>query len=174
MLEGANSKSLSGERMSGEQDHLIHQSNKPETSGGGFVQERICVIANRTGIESGEVKACDLSKGRPPTEDEKIHESQKGTRAQASAEVAAAVEGRVEEGAEPTVSRPAEDSSGTQGAAAPEARYAGSSCVIGLRGDGSIRMYGGLGRAEDKLLVVDTDKEPQWLGRLARPEEDVD
>ena len=45
-----------------------------------------------------------------------------------------------------------------------EVRYAGSSCVMGLRkGEGSgVRIWDILGRAEEGLLVVDTDEEPRF------------
>lgn len=167
--EGQMSKTRDGERNL--EDQLTYQANVLKFSDGDSAQERICVIANRTGVEPGEVKACDLSRGRPPTKEEEARDAQESIRAQVSAEMVAAAEGKVGEGTEPTASNPTEDAPRTQGAAAPEARYAGSSCVIGLRGDNSIRMYGGLGRAENKLLVVDTDRKPQWVGRLARPEE---
>ncbi|KAI9049210.1 hypothetical protein LZ554_007057 [Drepanopeziza brunnea f. sp. 'monogermtubi'] len=41
-----------------------------------------------------------------------------------------------------------------------EAVYAGTSAVIGID-DGEVKVYGLLGRGEKKLLVVDTDEEPQ-------------
>ena len=45
-----------------------------------------------------------------------------------------------------------------------EVRYAGSSCVMSLRkGDGSgVGIWDILGRAEEGVLVVDTDKEPRF------------
>lgn len=44
-----------------------------------------------------------------------------------------------------------------------EATYAGTSTVLGIK-DGEVTVYGILGRGEEKLLLVDTDKPP--LGRL--------
>ena len=48
-----------------------------------------------------------------------------------------------------------------------EVRYAGSSCVMGLRkGEGGgVRIWDILGRAEEGLLVADTDKEPRFSFR---------
>ena len=48
-----------------------------------------------------------------------------------------------------------------------EVRYAGSSCVMGLkRGSGEesgqVRLWDILGRAEEGILVVDTDEEPKF------------
>ncbi len=45
-----------------------------------------------------------------------------------------------------------------------EARYAGTSCVLGVR-DGEVRIWGIMGRAEEGVLVVDTSVEAEMVVR---------
>lgn len=47
-----------------------------------------------------------------------------------------------------------------------EARYAGSSTVLGIR-DGRVRVFGILGRAEEGVLVVDTSEEARMEVRTS-------
>jgi len=49
--------------------------------------------------------------------------------------------------------------------------YAGSSCVMKVR-NGEVQIYDMLGRAEEKLLIVDTDSSPRYM--LARRTADGD
>lgn len=58
-----------------------------------------------------------------------------------------------------------------------EVRYAGSSCVMGLRkGEGrAVRIWDILGRAEEAVLVVDTDEDARYtLGKRKSEHDDVD
>ncbi len=61
-----------------------------------------------------------------------------------------------------------------------DVKYAGSSCVMGMRnGDGvergRVRIWDILGRAEEGLLVVDTEDEPKFgLGRRKEEARNVD
>lgn len=49
--------------------------------------------------------------------------------------------------------------------------YAGSSCVIKVR-QGDVQIYDMLGRAEEKLLIVDTDSAPRYMLAQKTAEED--
>ena len=52
-----------------------------------------------------------------------------------------------------------------------DARYAGSSCVMGVR-DGMVKVYDILGKGEEGVLEVDTEKDAKFILRLVkRPEE---
>lgn len=51
-------------------------------------------------------------------------------------------------------------------AGAEEARYAGSSTVLGIR-DGRVRVFGILGRAEEGVLVVDTSEDARMEVRTS-------
>ena len=42
-----------------------------------------------------------------------------------------------------------------------EARYAGTSCVMGV-GKGKLRLWGLMGRAEEGVCIVDTEEAPSW------------
>lgn len=138
-------------------------------SAGGEADERIIIIANRVGIEPGVCRACDLTRGCPPDDSEADSEEDVVKAAENEAQT-----GSAGDAGEPTVRAPADDVVPGSGIVAMEARYAGSSCVMGLRGDGRIRMYGLLGCAEEKLLVVDTHGTPDFVGRLVgRAERDA-
>jgi predicted amidohydrolase len=43
-----------------------------------------------------------------------------------------------------------------------EVRYAGSSCVMGMKKDGEVKLWNILGRAEEDLLIVDTEEPPTY------------
>ena len=43
-----------------------------------------------------------------------------------------------------------------------DVRYAGSSCVMGMMRDGQVRLWDILGRAQEGVLVVDTDSPPAY------------
>jgi protein N-terminal amidase len=54
-----------------------------------------------------------------------------------------------------------------------EVRYAGSSCVMGMTKDGRVRLWDILGRAQEAVLVVDTDEVPGYsltLKQVTEPE----
>lgn len=51
-------------------------------------------------------------------------------------------------------------------------RYAGSSW-IGRVGKGQVRIWGMLGRAEEKLCFVDTEERPQWVLRIQPKDEEA-
>ena len=48
-----------------------------------------------------------------------------------------------------------------------EVRYAGSSCVVGMKRDGRVRLWNILGRAKEGMCVVDTEREAQFALKLA-------
>lgn len=52
-----------------------------------------------------------------------------------------------------------------------EVGYVGSSVVMGVRG-GIVRIWGILGRGEERILVVDTKDEPVWVVRLRNRREE--
>lgn len=55
-----------------------------------------------------------------------------------------------------------------------EVRYAGSSCVIGMAKDGQVRLWDILGRAQEGVLVVDTDEAPSYSITLKQVTEPTD
>ena len=119
--------------------------------------ETLVVIANRVGIEPGELRACDLEGPFPVPPPAAMMAAGGVSTTTATA--------RVMPGTEPTPANPAADTAQgkTEGSAVDsmvmgsEAKYAGSSCVMGLAGDGNLRLYGVMGRAEEGVLVVDTE-----------------
>ena len=52
-------------------------------------------------------------------------------------------------------------------------RYAGSSW-IGKVGNGVVKIWEIMGRAEEAVMVVDTDQEPKWTLRLRQQSSDDD
>ena len=116
------------------------------------------MVANRTGIEKGEVRACSLDSpdySMKEAEDDRLNHERR-----------ACVESRT--GSEPTlpVSEKMQDAldenkkEAKNGLVCEEARYAGTSVVMGL-GGGRIKVWGILGRASEGVLVVDTDEAPR-------------
>ncbi|OCT50553.1 hydrolase, carbon-nitrogen family protein [Cladophialophora carrionii] len=55
-----------------------------------------------------------------------------------------------------------------------EVRYAGSSCVMGITKDGRVRLWDVLGRAQEGVLVVDTDSPPRYSLTLKQKTEPAD
>jgi protein N-terminal amidase len=55
-----------------------------------------------------------------------------------------------------------------------EVRYAGSSCVMGMAKDGHVRLWDILGRAQEGVLVVDTDSPPTYSLTLKQKTEPED
>ena len=57
-----------------------------------------------------------------------------------------------------------------------DVRYAGSSCVMGMTKDGQVRLWDILGRAQEGVLVVDTEAEPAYaltFKQVTEPEDVV-
>ncbi|KIX96779.1 uncharacterized protein Z520_07499 [Fonsecaea multimorphosa CBS 102226] len=54
-----------------------------------------------------------------------------------------------------------------------EVRYAGSSCVMGMTKDGQVRIWDILGRAQEGILMVDTDSAPAYAVSLKQVTEPV-
>ena len=102
----------------------------------------LVVIANRTGVEAGEVRACDLQRERDPERVFEVarRESRDGVRGDDGVVVANGDRyvGEEERG----------------GLVATEARYVGSSCVLVL-GGGRAVCLGAMGRGEEGVGVVD-------------------
>lgn len=58
-----------------------------------------------------------------------------------------------------------------------DVKYAGSSCVMGMMKDGQVRIWDIFGRAQEGVLVVDTESSPAYtvtLKRMTEPEGAVD
>ena len=62
---------------------------------------------------------------------------------------------------------------GEEGTAARigDVKYAGTSCVMGMRKDGECRLWDVMGKAEERVLLVDTDEEPKF--RLGKRSDDT-
>ena len=56
-----------------------------------------------------------------------------------------------------------------------DVRYAGSSCVMGMKRNGQVRLWDILGRAQEGVLVVDTDQAPAYslITKQATEPEDI-
>ena len=140
-------------------------------------KETLVVVANRVGVESGIVRACKLdeietsekflaskfgftgSNDRPQD-----HYSDKARKEEIEASHA---------GAEPTAEfTELVDQDGVGGVVSTSAHYAGTSIVMAL-GKGKIRVFGILGRGEERVLLADTSsKEKACLSLKATDADD--
>lgn len=184
LIEQTYRKAGSNEIQSHEgQDQMssIDTSARHDLSG-----ETLVIFANRTGIEPGECRACELdpvvrrAKGNPFPQKPALLIA--GTEAEASALINEAIVDSVP-GAEPVATKPGaasfsgpngelKDDTGSSPMAdsraaflasnpvvSTEARYAGTSTVV-LLGGGKMRVLGILGRGSEQVLVVDTSSPP--------------
>lgn len=140
-------------------------------------KETLVVMANRVGVEAGEVRACNLEKVQSPT-----HFGSAGSRA--AADIHESPNGKDDDeeeeeeqkkrqielghvGAEPTAQfTKLVDIDKVGGVVSKSAHYAGTSVVMAL-GNGKVSVFGMLGRGEEKVLVADTDSKVKstWVLR---------
>ncbi|MCJ1333265.1 Carbon-nitrogen hydrolase [Thelotrema lepadinum] len=128
-------------------------------------RETLVVVANRVGVESGIVRACKLdeiessekflaSRSGYPSNNHQAQDDEldQGRKEQIEANHA---------GAEPTAEfTKLVDQDGVGGIVSTSAHYAGTSLVMAL-GEGKVRVFGMLGRGEERMLVTDTRAKEQ-------------